>query len=205
MAIALGLRRRFEDAHGEWSRAEAALTRVTNEPALATVLATHRLTLDVLAGRASARDAARAMEPRVLASPSDDARFALRMLRRAEEAREAQSACVVFGAGEAFRWPAGNVVPLPPRSPMRRVLDRLVAERLARPGAAVSVDDLVAAGWPGERIREDAALNRLYVALATLRKRGLRELIVSTEGGYALSRAVPFERAPSRETARGQD
>ena len=39
-------------------------------------------------------------------------------------------------------------------------------------------------GWPSERIGADAALNRAYVALASLRKKGLRGLLVSGEGGY---------------------
>lgn len=54
--------------------------------------------------------------------------------------------------------------------------------------------EVIAAGWPGERIGTEAALNRAYVALSSLRKKGLHELLVRTGGGYALSPAVAVRR-----------
>lgn len=92
---------------------------------------------------------------------------------------------------------------LPPRSPLRRVLDQLVRSREDSPGEPVTVDALIRAGWPGEKIRTDAALNRVYVALATLRKQGLRDVISSAGGGYALSRGVIVERVDARSMDKG--
>jgi hypothetical protein len=41
-------------------------------------------------------------------------------------------------------------------------------------------------GWPGERIGVEAAANRVHVALAELRRRGLKAFIVRLPRGYAL-------------------
>jgi hypothetical protein len=53
------------------------------------------------------------------------------------------------------------------------------------------------AGWPGERIGADAAANRVRVALTTLRKLGLRDVIKTGQGGYLLdpAMAVTLEHA----------
>jgi hypothetical protein len=47
-------------------------------------------------------------------------------------------------------------------------------------------DDLFRAGWPGERASQRAAANRVRVALATLRKLGLRDHLITTGDGYLL-------------------
>ena len=57
------------------------------------------------------------------------------------------------------------------------------------------VDDLVAAGWPDERILSAAAGNRIGVALTSLRKLGLRDILQREGDGYALDPAVPVVRA----------
>ena len=54
------------------------------------------------------------------------------------------------------------------------------------PDGCLGVDDLLAIGWPGEKMARSSALNRLYVALATLRSLGLRDVIVRRPEGYAL-------------------
>jgi hypothetical protein len=42
-------------------------------------------------------------------------------------------------------------------------------------------------GWPGEKIQTEAASNRVHVALAELRRRGLTAFIVRLSRGYALT------------------
>lgn len=91
--------------------------------------------------------------------------------------------------GRWFRLPTEPVVSLERRRPLAGMLELLVAERLARPGAPVSVEMLLAAGWPGERVRPDAGAHRVRVALSTLRKLGLRGLLLTTGAGYALDPA----------------
>jgi hypothetical protein len=58
-------------------------------------------------------------------------------------------------------------------------------------GQRASSEDLVAAGWPDEKLSHRAGRTRLYVALGELRKLGLRDVIRSGPRGYALD--VPIE------------
>lgn len=50
----------------------------------------------------------------------------------------------------------------------------------------VPTADIAAEAWQGERILPRAASNRIYVAVNSLRRVGLRGIIVRAEGGYAL-------------------
>lgn len=54
-----------------------------------------------------------------------------------------------------------------------RLLRALTDARLGSPGRGMPVDDLMAAGWPGEKMQHEAGLNRVYVAVAALRRAGL--------------------------------
>jgi predicted ATPase len=78
----------------------------------------------------------------------------------------------------------------------RRALPQLVVvlakKRLSHPGETVSLQELVTAGWPNERLLEQAAHNRLYVAISTLRNLGFRELLISREDGWLLSPETPL-------------
>jgi hypothetical protein len=53
------------------------------------------------------------------------------------------------------------------------------------------LDEIIRAGWPGERMMAEAAMNRVHDALTTLRKLGLRDLLVTTAGGYMLDPGIP--------------
>ena len=46
--------------------------------------------------------------------------------------------------------------------------------------------ELLEAGWPDERVSKEAGANRVRVALATLRKLGLKDHIQSRADGYLL-------------------
>lgn len=84
-------------------------------------------------------------------------------------------------------------VDLRTRFALSRVLRALVTSRMASPDATVSVDALVAAGWPGEKLLADSGANRVYVAIATLRRQGLRDVIERREGGYRIAVDVMTE------------
>lgn len=199
-AAALGDLGRAERA---LAQAERAATAVHNEPALLANLSLHRLSL-ALRGRSweGASEALRRAEKQVEESPSDDARFALRVLRRAclaatssasavdDRAQPEAEALVVFAGGRGFQAPGSSPVALPERSPLRRILAHFAERRIEAPGEIVTLEDIVRAGWPTEKIGSDAALNRAYVALANLRKLGLRGLLLNGGGGYALSQAL---------------
>lgn len=192
-ACALVLVGRNDAALASMVRAESACARVRNEAALECNVCVHRLALAL--GTGAERDATSVLaraEKLVAAHGSDDSRFALRALRLvARGAPSTGDALVVAEGGASFSVPgASEPVRLPKRSPLRHILAHLARRRIEAPGEAVTIDDVIRVGWPAEKIGAEAALNRAYVALAALRKKGLRGVLVSADGGYALSRAV---------------
>ncbi len=128
-----------------------------------------------------------AQETEALARVSDDLRFARRALVRALPAER----FVFSPAGAGFVAPDGARIDLSRRATLARLLDALVQKRLAQPGVAASFDELIAAGWPGERVLPLAAQNRLRVAMTTLRNMGLRQVLVFRDGGHLLDPDVP--------------
>ncbi|MCC6526562.1 MAG: tetratricopeptide repeat protein [Polyangiaceae bacterium] len=100
----------------------------------------------------------------------------------------------VSASGRAFRLPGGERVDIATRGPLRRILAALADRREQAPGVALGRDELVALGWPGERMHADAAAGRVYAAVATLRRLGLRELLERRDDGYLLSADVPLVR-----------
>lgn len=81
------------------------------------------------------------------------------------------------------------------RRSLRRILFALAETRCTRPGEALAVDQLLRAGWPGEDPLPEAGSNRVYVAISTLRKLGLGELLQRWDGGYRLDPVVPCRLA----------
>ena len=183
-------------ARDELSRAHEARARVPGEPALQAGVYVH----DRLVRRALGDDACSDSEvladakARVEANSNDDSRFALRLLRQVLRGRFAQSDEAVLLVHDGLDWfrAPGMQDParLPARSPLRRILSAFLTRRVDAPGDALSIDEVIAAGWPEEKIGAEAALNRAYVALATLRKKGLRGVLVRVDGGWALSPAT---------------
>ena len=165
--------------------ARAALDALAGEadPVVTAVVALQRGRLDLASG---AVDAARArLSGAVVAS--DDVRFARRLLSAAlpdAPSRAGTAALVVEGA--LIAPPDGAAFDLARRPTLGRVFEGLLAQRLEAPGEPLDLDALLAAGWPGEKVLPDAAANRVYVAIATLRKLGLRSVLLSRELGYLL-------------------
>jgi hypothetical protein len=83
--------------------------------------------------------------------------------------------------------------------PARRVLLALVAKHRAQPGSALTVWQILEAGWPGEQPAYEAALNRVYVTIARLRKLGLRDVVERFDDGY---RIAPGARIRAIDPAR---
>jgi hypothetical protein len=116
---------------------------------------------------------------------------AVEMLAQALEAVVApREALVVAHDGSAFRAPGGAKVSLERRRPLRRLLVAIARARTDRPGEPLGQPELVAAGWPGERLTPRVAQNRLHVALDALRKSGLAGMLERREGGWRLSPGV---------------
>jgi hypothetical protein len=139
-----------------------------------------------------ARDDAVAARARLAAvgdDPPQKVRAAVRILERAL----AGDITVEGGADEIlevgpdatwFRAPNADTVDLARRHNLRRVLGALVAHHRE---AGLDTAGLFAAGWPGERISREAASNRVRVAVATLRRLGLRPYLLTRSDGYVLA------------------
>lgn len=132
---------------------------------------------------------------------SDDVRIGLRILsaalgRLSAEAAEELSAdaLVIAQSAGCYRPPGGEWEDLRQHPVLRRILFALVEQRRARPGVGLSLDAIQRAAWPGERIRVDAAANRIYVAVSKLRRRGLRDFLRSQDDGYALDPNLAVQR-----------
>lgn len=100
---------------------------------------------------------------------------------------------VVDGAG--FSLPDGARVDLRRYGAPRYILRRLAAAWCAGEGP-LSAAALVEAGWPGERMRPESGLARVYTAVRTLRRLGLDGRLVTEDGGYRLD--GPVRVAPDR-------
>jgi len=103
---------------------------------------------------------------------------------------QAHAVLEVGPGGWWFRAEGGETVSLQRRPHLRRILDRLTTARLAHAGAPLAPGALYDAGWPGEKCLPDAALERVYTAVRTLRKLGLGARLAHHDGGYTLDAAV---------------
>jgi hypothetical protein len=100
--------------------------------------------------------------------------------------------------GEWLATPNGARHALGRRRPLRRVLLALAHARRSRAGAPVTIEELLRAGWPGEQPLAEAASNRVWVTISTLRKLGLGDALQRWDGGYRLDPAVPCRIEDSR-------
>ncbi len=72
----------------------------------------------------------------------------------------------------------------------RPLLGRLLlclAEAARRGAREVAVDELLEAGWPGEKMVGTSGVRRLQVAINRLRDLGLRDVVETVEGGYRIA------------------
>ena len=100
-------------------------------------------------------------------------------------------------AGASAFWQDGQpVTSLETRVPLRRLLSALVRQRMHSPNQPLSVQAAFEEGWPGERAHPDAAATRVYTAIFSLRRLGLRGLLVRRRGGYMLDAEVSVTRNP---------
>jgi hypothetical protein len=137
---------------------------------------------------------------------SDDLRIVARILERAllEDARgdepEAPPPTAVLRLGEGLSWfslTGGERVDLSRRPVIRSLLGALAEHHEAHPGTMMEREALIARAWPGEHYAPQAHMNRLHVALSTLRSLGLRGLLERSERGYRLDPRVELLRAAS--------
>jgi DNA-binding winged helix-turn-helix (wHTH) protein len=108
------------------------------------------------------------------------------------ERQDAGGQSLLIDAGwRALRAPgAQHWSELAAESNQARLLRALIAARGARPGLPMSAEELIEQVWPGERMTHESAKNRLHVAVTTLRKLGLRDVLQSEGRGYLLAPAL---------------
>jgi tetratricopeptide (TPR) repeat protein len=176
--------------------AEAELRSRDGEARVVAAVALHRLRVEVAAGQRVDTVVERRGTAMGLFNQSDDVRFASRMLDRVLVPIPTPSEIARANAlhvAEDASWiesPNGKRINLSRRAVHRRLVQRLVRERLTAPGVPLPLAALVAAGWPGEKLTGSSAQNRLHVALATLRADGLRDHLKREPGGYLLDPAI---------------
>ncbi|MBL8715753.1 MAG: tetratricopeptide repeat protein [Myxococcales bacterium] len=189
LGAAEALRQRVDAAEAAFERAERVAATCPS-PTLRLSIDTLRGLLD-LAHRCTAaaeqRLAAAERAPRL----DGDGRLAVRVLRRAldtspstppDEVRlllDAEARQLLFGPVS---------ISLARHPSLWRMVEALVSARGG--AAALDVDALFAAGWPGERIGRRAARNRVHVGLSTLRKLGLSGVLVNDDDGYRIAAHV---------------
>ena len=94
-----------------------------------------------------------------------------------------------------FRVEEGESVDLTRKRALRAVLGGLVAQHLAHPGEPLTIDGVLEAGWPGERMSPESGSRRVYVTINRLRNMGLGELLLTTGEGYMLAPQVDLRRS----------
>ncbi|MFO0650062.1 MAG: tetratricopeptide repeat protein [Polyangiales bacterium] len=189
---------RLDEAHGLLARATVIADGLEDPYADGLVsLArafTERADPAAVRARVEASRAARPDAPTSLAEASDDARWMLRLLAR-EAARQAEVTLAVSRTLRRFRLGDGAWVELARFGSLWRIFEALVDAHARDLGATVSGEALLAAGWPGQKMLPEAASNRVYVALSTLRSRGLRAALSRTDEGIASRRTWPCARS----------
>jgi len=172
------------------ARGDAASARRVLEEARKIADAPEQELLDLHEGHLLPADEARARLAKVKTPVlGQHRRVAVELLQRAtDRAAPPEDALVFDGSqitmrGASVRLGAAKL----------GVVRLLVERRISRPGEPVTADDLIAAGWPDERIARTAAVNRLRVLVSGLRTDGLRE-IESAEGGYRLATSARVVR-----------
>ena len=118
---------------------------------------------------------------------SDDARTAVRLVEALLAKSGAAGGVLLVGPEASWFAPPGGVAhDLARRRVLRRLLLRLIEKHREAPGEGLTLDALREAGWPGERVLEQAATNRVHVALTELRRRGLKHCLIRKHARYLI-------------------
>ncbi|UJR81528.1 hypothetical protein [Sandaracinus amylolyticus] len=142
-----------------------------------------------------ARDVLAEIERGSVAAHWADLRVACALARRAIVGEAASKlprieptpGLVIAHDGRWFSLEGSRPIDLESRPVLRRTLAVLAEARVAEPGVTVARATLVARLWPEDaRLGERLLENRMNVAIATLRRLGLRDAIRTGDRGYRL-------------------
>ena len=93
---------------------------------------------------------------------------------------------LVIDEGALWFEHAGVRIDLRRRKAPRRILAHLIDLRARAPRDAVDVYEAFEIGWPDEVATAEAAADRVYWAIRTLRKLGLEHVLLTSDEGYLL-------------------
>jgi tetratricopeptide (TPR) repeat protein len=184
LAVVHALRGESENARADLEAAKKHLPRPRDETRA--ILELLEQTVDAVVGDdyASLADAFEAFRP-----DGSSARAAATIVRGIlDETDHATADLTVAEDGRWFQVGDDEPEDITRRSAPRRVLAALAHRHDESPGQAMSLEELFEVGWPGEVATPEAAANRVYVTIATLRKLGLRELLLNLGDGYGFAR-----------------
>jgi predicted ATPase/Tfp pilus assembly protein PilF len=99
--------------------------------------------------------------------------------------------------GRGFTRAGRAPVNLQRRGALSRILRALVDRRPLSATTALSIDALLGAGWPGERVEPEVGATRVYNAIQRLRRLGLDGVLITRDDGYLLDPAVPIAVDPT--------
>ena len=75
-----------------------------------------------------------------------------------------------------------------------RIFLALVDEAERAPGRALTQLEVLARGWPGEKMRADSGAMRVYTSIRRLRRSGLQGILLTRGDGYLLDPNVALVR-----------
>jgi predicted ATPase len=96
-------------------------------------------------------------------------------------------------AGRSFTPPNGEEMDYSRRGALRRVLVGLAEHHGTNPGVALTLDDVLELGWPGEIVTPEAGASRVYSAIRTLRNHGLDDILNTNDEGYLFDPELTIE------------
>ena len=89
----------------------------------------------------------------------------------------------IYDDGQRIELPDGTVVDFGAKHLLQRLMLALCD---AHRGEALSVDDVIALGWPDETMAYESGVRRVYSAIRNLRKLGFEDLVQTVEDGYCI-------------------
>ena len=168
-----------------------------DEPSLLQILAIHEGHRYLAEGDREKAKQKASVDPKCLGLP--DVFFPHRILQtELKESKEKRTSSLsgdgiwISQNGMKIKMFGGKTIDLSRRAPARRIFLRLLLDVHDAPGRGISRHVLFEAGWPAQEISETSASRRVYGAISTLRKLGLRNQILNSGDGYFLDPNVSW-------------
>jgi predicted ATPase len=113
----------------------------------------------------------------------------LLLLRGGRQKRE-----MIIGSDGRYYELDGQRVSLQRQRSLRLILMALVEQAERAPGVGLTQVEVLARGWPGERMRADSGATRVYTSIRRLRRGGLSGVLLTRDDGYLLDPSIAVRR-----------